>query len=76
MKQVITIVGIILIIFGIGTLGYRGYTYTTQEKVAQLGSLEVTAEKEKTVYVPPLVGGASLVVGIILLVVARRGTKL
>ena len=73
MKYLTNIVGIILIIVGIGTLVYKGYTYTTEEKVAKIGPLEVTAEKEKTVYFPPLLGGVSIVVGIVLVIIARTG---
>lgn len=71
MKAVISIVGVILILVGVVTLAYRGYTYTTEEKVAQIGSLQITAEKDKTVYFPPILGGVSIVAGIVLVVVGR-----
>ena len=72
MKSLISIIGIILIIFGIATLAYRGITYTTQEKVAQLGDLQITANNEKTVYFPPLLGGLSLAAGVVLVIVGRK----
>lgn len=72
MKAITNIVGIILIIVGVITLAYRGYTYTTQEKVVQFGELQITAEKENTIHFPPLLGGLSLVAGVILVIVARR----
>lgn len=71
MKSLIGLVGILLIIFGIGVLGYKGFTYKTEEKVAQLGDLQVTAQNEKVVYFPPVVGGVSIVVGIVLVVLMR-----
>lgn len=71
MKSLVTLVGILLIIFGIGTLAYKGYSYNTQEKIAQIGDVKVTAEHTKTVYFPPMLGGVSLVAGIILVVVGR-----
>ena len=73
MRSLTNLVGIILIIVGIVTLVYRGYTYTTQEKVAQIGPVQVTSEQEKTIHFPPLLGGLSLVVGIVLVVVTRIG---
>lgn len=73
MKSVTSIIGIILILLGIISLGYQGFTYTQREKVAQIGSLQITADTEKTVYLPPVLGGAALVVGIILVVVGRKG---
>ena len=72
MKSITTLVGIILIIVGIVSLGYQGFTYTQHEKVAQIGDIQVTADTQKTVYFPPILGGASLVAGIILVMVGRR----
>ena len=71
MRSMISILGIVLIIFGIVTLGYQGFTYTKREKIAQLGDIEVTADQEKAVYFPPAVGGLSLIAGIVLVVVGR-----
>jgi hypothetical protein len=72
MKSIINSLGIVLIILGILGLAYEGYTYTKHEKVAQIGDIQVTADTQKTVYFSPLWGGASLVAGIVLVVVARR----
>jgi hypothetical protein len=72
-RGITNIVGIILIIVGILGLAYQGFTYTQREKVAQIGDLKVTADKEKTVYFPPILGGASLVAGVVLVALARRG---
>ncbi len=75
MKGVISILGIVLIVLGIASLGYQGITYTKREKVVQLGSLEVSADTQKTIYLSPLVGGASLVAGIFLVLIGRSGGK-
>lgn len=72
MKSLTNIVGILLILFGILTLGYQGFTYTKQEKIAEIGDVQVTANTEKTVYFPPILGGVSLVAGVVLVVVARK----
>jgi hypothetical protein len=50
----------------------KGITYTTQEKVLDIGPLKATVEKEKTIPLPPLVGGAALIGGIVLLLVGTR----
>jgi vacuolar-type H+-ATPase subunit I/STV1 len=73
MRALINIVGILLIIFGIITFTYQGFNYTQREKVAQIGNVEVTANTEKTIYFSPMTGGLSLVVGVILVVIGRRG---
>lgn len=72
MKATTTMIGILLILVGIVALAYQGFTYTKHEKVAQLGDLQVTADTQKTVYFPPILGGLSLVAGIVLVVVARK----
>jgi uncharacterized membrane protein len=72
MKSTLSIVGIILILLGIATLTYQGVTYTQREKVAQIGNIQVTADTQKTVYFPPMLGGLSLVAGIVLVVVGRK----
>lgn len=64
--------GIILIIAGIVALGYQGFTYTKREPIVQIGDLKVTADTEKTVYLPPYLGGAAIVAGIVLVVVGRK----
>ena len=66
------LLGIVLIILGVVAFAYQGITYTTQEKVLDLGPLKATVEKEKTIPLPPLVGGAALIGGIVLLLVGTR----
>ena len=64
--------GIILIVIGIVAFAYQGITYTTREKVVDLGPIQVTADKTKTLPLPPIVGAAALVGGIVLLVMGNR----
>jgi len=66
------LLGIVLIILGVVAFAYQGITYTTQEKVLDIGPLKATVEKEKTIPRPPLVGGAALIGGIVLLLMGTR----
>jgi len=66
------LLGIILIVIGVAAFAYQGITYTTREKVVDLGPLQVTAEKTKTLPLPPIVGGIALVGGIVLLVMGNK----
>ena len=66
------IIAIILIALGIVAFAYQGITYTTREKVVDLGPIQVTAEKSKTLPLPPILGAVALVGGILLLVVGSR----
>lgn len=67
-----TLTGIILIVIGIVALAYQGITYTTREKVVDLGPIQVTADKTRTLPLPPLLGGIALVGGIVLLVMGSK----
>jgi hypothetical protein len=68
----ITIVGVLLIILGVVALAYQGISYTTKEKVVDLGPLKVEAEREKTIPLPPVLGALALAGGIVLVIVGAR----
>jgi hypothetical protein len=66
------IVGIILIAIGIIALAYGGFSYTTREKVIDAGPLQVSADRQKTIPFPPVLGGICLVGGIILVLAGNK----
>jgi uncharacterized membrane protein YidH (DUF202 family) len=68
----LTVIGVILIVVGIVALAYQGISYTTTEKVVDLGPLKVEAKREKTIPLPTVTGVAALVVGVVLVVVSGR----
>jgi hypothetical protein len=68
----IMLVGIVLVVIGVVSLVYQGITYTTREKVLQIGPLEATKKTEKTIPLPPLLGGASLATGIVLITIGVK----
>ena len=68
------IVGLILIAIGILALAYGGFSYTKREKVIDAGPLQVSADREKTIPLPPILGGACLVGGIILVLAGNKKT--
>ena len=67
-----TIIGVILLIVGIIVMVNEGFTYTSREKVLDIGPIEAHTETEKTVPVSPILGGLAIAGGIALVVV---GTK-
>lgn len=66
------IVGIVLIVIGLVSLALGGINYTTKEKVVDIGPIEATAERHKTIPLPPLLGGLALTGGVVLLVVGAK----
>jgi hypothetical protein len=72
--KTLSIVGILLIVIGIAAFAYQGITYTSQEKVVDLGPLKITAEKTRTIPLPPIMGAIALAGGVALLIVGKRSS--
>jgi hypothetical protein len=66
------LIGIGLIVLGVISLAYQGITYTTREKVIDLGPIKATKETEKTLPLPPILGGLALAGGVVLVAVGSR----
>lgn len=71
MKSII-IAGIALITLGVIALAYQGITYTSSEKIIDIGPIQATHDTRKTIPLPPILGGIALVGGIVLIVVGAR----
>jgi hypothetical protein len=67
----IKLIAIALIILGVCSVAWGGFTYKTKEKIVDIGPIEATHEKTHRVPVAPLAGGLALAVGVGLLV-ARK----
>ena len=72
MRNPITLVGIALVLLGIVAFAYQGITYTSREKVIDIGPIQATADTQKTIPLSPLVGGAALVGGVVLVLVGAK----
>jgi uncharacterized membrane protein len=68
----ITPVGIALILLGIVAFAYQGITYTSREKIIDIGPFQATADTQNTIPLSPLLGGLALVGGIVLVVVGAK----
>jgi len=66
------LLGVILLVAGLAGLAWPVISYTKTEKVVDLGPIEVTAEREKHVPVPPIVGGFAAVAGLVIIVASSR----
>lgn len=63
---------IIMIVVGALILGYGGFSYVTQDRVVDAGPVQVTAEREKTVWIPPVIGGVAVIAGLVMLASGKR----
>jgi hypothetical protein len=70
----LTLIGVILILAGIAGLVVGRFTYTTEEKVLDVGPLQATAEKEHSIRIPDIAGIVAVIAGGVLVVVSRRRT--
>ena len=68
-----TLVGLLLIVLGIAALAYQGFSYKSEEKILDLGSIEATAETTKTVPIPPILGVVAVIGGVAIVFATARG---
>ena len=68
----VAIIGLVLIVLGLAALAYQGVAYTSREKVLDIGPIHATAEREKTVPLPPVLGIVAVAAGVVLVVAGVR----
>ena len=66
------LLGALLLIAGLVGLASPMITYTKTEKVVDIGPVEVTAEREKHVPLPHIVGGLAAIAGLVIIVAGSR----
>jgi hypothetical protein len=66
------LVGIVLIVLGVVALAYQGVTYTTRERIIDVGPLKATVDRQKTIPLSPVLGVLALAGGIVLAATGRR----
>ena len=65
-------VAIILIVGGILSLSYRGFSYTKETHHADLGAIHLQVNEKEHVYLPVWLGIAAIVGGVLLLASGRK----
>jgi hypothetical protein len=71
----IAVAGLVLIVLGLAALAYQGITYTNRETVVDLGPIHATADRQKTVPLPPVLGIVAVAGGVVLLIAGARKPK-
>ena len=64
--------GMILVGLGLFGLAWGGFTYTTREKLVDIGPIHATTEKTHNVPLPPIAGAVALIGGVVLLVAGKK----
>jgi hypothetical protein len=70
--RLLLILGLLLVGLGIFALAFQGFTFVTQDKVVDLGPLQVFKTNEHTVWLPPVLGVSALIVGVLLIFLSRK----
>ena len=68
----VPVLGALLIVAGLAALAYQGFTYTSRETVLNIGPIHATADRDKTVSLPPIVGIGAVAGGVVLLIAGVR----
>jgi hypothetical protein len=69
------VLGVALIALGAVALAYQGITYTKREKILDIGPVQATADREKTIPLPPILGGLSLAGGVALVIIGALKSR-
>jgi hypothetical protein len=64
--------GFVLLVAGIVMILVRGFFVTTEKKVVDVGSLEITKKENKWIGWPVYAGGAVAVLGLILVLTDKK----
>ena len=65
-------IGIVIMVIGLLMTLYTGFNYVTREKVVDLGSVEITADKNNSVNWGPYVGIGVIVIGGVVFFAGRK----
>ena len=71
-EAAVKVLGVILIVLGLFGLAWGGFTYTTKEKIVDIGPIHATRDEMHHVPLSPIVGAVALVGGIALLLAGKR----
>jgi uncharacterized membrane protein YidH (DUF202 family) len=72
LEALLKLIGAILIVLGVVALALGGIQYTKREKVLDIGPIQATTERQKTIPLSPIVGIAAVAGGIALVVAGSR----
>jgi hypothetical protein len=66
------VLGLVLVALGLLVLAYQGVTYQSRETIVAIGPLHATAERNKTLPLPPVLGIVAMAGGAALWIAGSR----
>ena len=66
------LLGIVLLLLGAGIPSYGYFSYRTRETVLKVGPLEATADRTRTVSLPPILGWGLVAGGAVVVILSAR----
>ena len=67
-----TVLGLVLVALGVVALAYQGITYRSRETIVDIGPLHATAERDRTLPLPPVLGIGAIACGVALWIAGSR----
>jgi drug/metabolite transporter (DMT)-like permease len=67
-----TILGFVLVVLGVLALAYQGITYRSRETIVDIGPVHATAERDRTLPLPPVLGIVAVIGGALLVTGSRK----
>jgi hypothetical protein len=64
--------GLILIALGLFGLAWGGFTYTTREKIVDIGPIHATRDETHHVPLSPMAGAGAIIAGAVILLAGKR----
>jgi hypothetical protein len=64
--------GIVLLVVGLIMTVFTGFNIITQEKVVDLGAVEINKKEKTPIYWSPITGGILAAAGLVVILVAKR----
>ena len=71
-NTVLVLIGLIAIVVGAVMVFSRELTFRTREDVVKVGPLVVTADRDKSVALSPIIGGVAVAGGVLLVALGAR----
>jgi hypothetical protein len=72
LMRALVVIGVLLVVLGLVGLGVQGVTFFTQERAVDAGPLKIDVSKPHTIIFNPIVCGATVAAGLVLVVVGAR----